>query len=44
MDDFALCILQDRKSKVSGEEGLRDLRVVEGIYSSIKDGKTIKLS
>ncbi len=44
MDDFAQCILQDRQSKVSGEEGLRDLLVVEGIYKSIKSGKTIKLS
>jgi hypothetical protein len=24
MDDFANCILSGRKSKVSGEEGLRD--------------------
>lgn len=44
MDGFAECVLQDKKSKVSGEEGLRDLVVVEGIYKSIKSGRTIELS
>lgn len=44
MDDFALCILENRQSKVSGEEGLRDLKVIEGIYKSIKSAKTVPLS
>ena len=43
MDDFAKCIMEDRKSKVSGKEGLRDLVVIEGIYDSIRKRRTIKL-
>ena len=44
MDDFAQCILQNKKSKVAGEEGLRDVKIVTAIYDSIKQGgKTIKL-
>jgi predicted dehydrogenase len=42
MDDFARCILENRTSKVSGEEGLRDLRVIEGIYKSIRTGEHVK--
>lgn len=38
MDAFADCIRQDRTSRVSGEEGLRDLRVIEAIYESIAEG------
>ena len=43
IDDFALCARSNRKSKVSGEEGLRDLRVIEAIYQSIRTGRTVKL-
>ena len=35
MDDFSLCVQEDRPSKVSGEEGLRDVRIMEAIYESI---------
>ena len=45
MDAFAECIRQDRPSRVSGEEGLRDLEVIEGIYESIADGgRRVELS
>jgi len=44
MDDFAQCVMQGRKSKVSGEEGLRDIQITTAIYESIRrGGKTIKL-
>ncbi|HEY0457172.1 MAG TPA: Gfo/Idh/MocA family oxidoreductase [Verrucomicrobiae bacterium] len=43
MDDFAQCILNNRESKVSGEEGLRDIRILMGVYDSIKSGKPVKL-
>lgn len=43
MDDFAQCILEDKESRVSGEEGLRDLKVIEGIYRSVKEKKQIAL-
>jgi predicted dehydrogenase len=38
MDAFAQCVLDDRASKVPGEEGLRDLLAVEAIYQSIRSG------
>jgi predicted dehydrogenase len=40
MDAFAACIRQDRSSRVSGAEGLRDLEVIEAIYASIDAGGT----
>ena len=43
MDDFAQCILENRESKVAGEEGLKDLIVVEGIYESIRTGSAVRL-
>jgi len=39
MDDFAACVQQNKPSKVSGEEGLKDMRVVDAIYRSIRSGK-----
>ena len=44
MDDFALCVKNNRISRVPGEEGLRDLRAIEAIYASIKSGKSALLS
>lgn len=39
MDDFALCIKENKTSRVSGEEGLKDMKVVEAVYKSIASGK-----
>jgi len=44
MDDFARCILNNKASKVSGEEGLRDIRITTAIYESIKTGKPVRLA
>ena len=44
MDDFAQCILENRPTKVSGEEGLRDVKIMMAIYESAKNGKTVELS
>jgi predicted dehydrogenase len=44
IDDFARCIIEDRDSKVSGAEGLQDLRIIEAIYESIASGRTIDLA
>lgn len=38
MDDFAEAILTGRESRVPGEEGVRDMKVIEGIYRSIDEG------
>ncbi|HYC83974.1 MAG TPA: Gfo/Idh/MocA family oxidoreductase [Chryseosolibacter sp.] len=44
MDDFARCIIENRPSRVGGEEGLRDLKVIEAIYRSIASGRKERVS
>jgi predicted dehydrogenase len=44
MDEFALSIIEGRSSKVSGEEGLRDLLVIEAIYRSAREGTTVSIA
>jgi predicted dehydrogenase len=39
MDDFANCVVQNRQSRVPGEEGLKDMKVVDAIYRSLASGK-----
>ncbi|WP_374163341.1 Gfo/Idh/MocA family oxidoreductase [Arcticibacter sp. MXS-1] len=39
MDDFAQCILQNKASRIPGEEGLKDMKVIDAIYRSIASGK-----
>jgi predicted dehydrogenase len=43
MDDFAQCILENRPTKVPGEEGLRDVKIMMAIYEAAKTGKTVSL-
>lgn len=38
MDDFATCVRLNKKSRVPGEEGLKDLKVVDAIYRSLDSG------
>jgi predicted dehydrogenase len=44
MDDFAQCILENRPTKVPGEEGLRDVKILMAIYESARTGKTVSLT
>ena len=44
MDDFAQCILENRPTKVPGEEGLRDVKIMMAIYEAEKTDKTVELS
>ncbi len=44
MDDFAQCILEGKPTKVSGEEGLRDVRIMMAIYESARTGKPVELN
>jgi predicted dehydrogenase len=44
MDEFAKCILEGNPTKVPGEEGLRDVRVLTAIYESIRKGKVVRLA
>lgn len=43
LDHLAQCIRTGREPIVSGEEGLRDMRIVEAIYRSAREGRTIRL-
>ena len=43
MDDFALCIKNNRESRVPGEMGLRDVQIMQAIYESARTGKKIAL-
>jgi predicted dehydrogenase len=43
MDDFSKCITDGSESNASGEEGLKDLKVIEAIYKSIKEGAKVKV-
>lgn len=43
MDDDAMAIMQGKPIQVPGEEGLRDIRLVEAIYRSAASGKRVNL-
>lgn len=36
--------MQDKPNTSPGEEGLKDLKVIETIYEAARSGKTVKLS
>jgi hypothetical protein len=40
---FSQCILTDRFPEPSGLEGVQDVRVVEAIYRSARDGRPVTL-
>lgn len=39
LDEFANCIRENRKPESDGEEGLRDLKIIDSIYRSAKSGR-----
>jgi glucose-fructose oxidoreductase len=43
MDDFADCILNNKKTRVPGEMGMRDVQIIEAILESIDNGRKVKL-
>jgi predicted dehydrogenase len=43
MDDFARCIMEKTPTRVPGEEGLRDVRIMMAIYESARTGRPITL-
>lgn len=43
MDDDALTIMQKKPMLIPGEEGLRDIRIVEAIYQSARTGSRVVL-
>ncbi|MEQ8473471.1 MAG: Gfo/Idh/MocA family oxidoreductase [Marinoscillum sp.] len=44
MDDDSLAIMNQSKVIVPGEEGLKDIRVVEAIFQSAREGKRVDIS
>lgn len=40
---FSSCILEDRQPEPSGIEGLQDVRIIEAIYRSARDGRPVTL-
>jgi glucose-fructose oxidoreductase len=43
MDDDAIAIINKKRILVPGEEGLRDIRILEAIYKSAAQGRSVKL-
>jgi len=44
MDDDAMAIMKKQALLVPGEEGLRDIRIVEAIYKSAANGQRVKIA
>jgi predicted dehydrogenase len=44
MDEFARNILNNQPQRTPGEEGLADMRAIEALYKSAREGKTIQLA
>ncbi|HUB27954.1 MAG TPA: Gfo/Idh/MocA family oxidoreductase [Tepidisphaeraceae bacterium] len=43
MDYFSDCVTNDTEPNTTGEEGLKDLRLIEAIYESARTGKTVEV-
>lgn len=43
MDDFALCVKQGRPTRVPGEMGLRDVRILMAIYEAARTGRRVEI-
>jgi predicted dehydrogenase len=43
MDDYANCILQDKPSRVPGEMGRRDVKLLQAIYEAMRTGKRVEI-
>lgn len=43
MDDFADCILNNKQTRVPGELGLQDVRIIQAIYKAVETGQPLKI-
>ncbi len=43
MDHFARCILDNTEPRTPGEEGMRDMKVIEALYRSVESGKIVEV-
>jgi predicted dehydrogenase len=44
MDHMSDSVMQNKEPLTPGEEGLRDLTIIEAVYEAAKSGKTVKLA
>ena len=44
LDHFAQCVRDNRMPIVPGEEGLRDIRIIEAIYRSMREKRAVSLA
>jgi predicted dehydrogenase len=44
LDHMAQCIKANRQPHTPGEEGLQDMRIIEAIYQSAREGRPVKLT
>ena len=44
LDHLSLCVINNREPIVPGEEGLRDIRIIEAVYRSAREQKRIVLT
>ena len=44
MDDFAECVMTGRATRVPGEEGLRDIRIMMAAYQAAQTGQPVRLA
>jgi predicted dehydrogenase len=44
LDHLSECILTGRDPLVGGEEGVKDLKVIEAIYRAAREGRTVRLT
>jgi predicted dehydrogenase len=43
MDHMSDCVMQNQESLTPGEEGLRDITIIQAVYEAARSGKTVKL-
>jgi predicted dehydrogenase len=43
IDHFARCVREGKRPHTPGEEGLADVRVMDAIYRSAREGKPVRL-
>ncbi|AQR62779.1 glucose-fructose oxidoreductase [Brevundimonas sp. LM2] len=43
LDHLSQCVMTDSQPIVAGEEGLRDMRIIEAIYQAAREGRTVAL-
>jgi predicted dehydrogenase len=43
MDHMSDCVMQNRQPLTPGEEGLRDISLIQAVYESARSGKTVKV-